>query len=1230
MNTEERFTHARHQLLEESTPGSQALAEERASLEAVKTEAQTAEAQKSWQKVSDPAKVTWGRNDYNYVGAHCAGTNLELAELPNRYFTPNARNVAGHDLATGTPVKSVVFKDYEGNAAYGVGQLSRSRTTIGGVKPPEDVIGLAAVAASMQGSGASYEDFANGLPDWSDVQKQHSWAAGTEALRHGNIAKRLENGEFVSLHRPSSGNVDFDARMADPEFQRAGRTLYKHFWGNEFRDTDAAAARWLANHLRDLDWNTPMAAAIMLKGKNATWETHQAYITALEAWGKTNMEKRWLPQLGSLTRVIFDPMNLWGTPIGKLTVNSAARFTALDFFRRLGSTGAVSGATGAATQAVASANVQARDPTAGELVTAAAGGAVLGEALPLAFQAAGKAISRGVKALARPGLVPIPPQNVNPKPSSGIYGEISLPNREGDAPVRTGNDPMPATAGQDEAQAPVNLEQQPFEGPPGFTDDPQMAEAQRLMQGFQEAQLTEGQADEMLGGPPAAQVQGAEAAAAALPVETARPSLPRDPVSRVMIDPDTGYYSPVQKAVVDAKSARLQPAQWMAEIKRAQFLKQDELEWLDLDKFFKGKDSVTKEELLAHIDENLVKIQRYPLVAQRRNTISLEQHVADTNPEYARLRFEAESVENEIAELQHALYAEDATAKSIDSEIDEVLRKTADIPEDDPRYQSVLDHLNRLRASSALHRQRIAGLGDFAGQMRHITELKAHMARVAAEQRKLMLASGERPPGVHGLEHMLADPNNIEPREAVEDLLKALDRERASQDQLTRARSPGSVVLLNAQIAANQRIAQDSWKTLERLAEDYGAFILPQDLARVEGMVRYGNPEVRDYSIVGSGARGTRISSGGIDPIGHQIALYRHPEGLQAHGTGGHPGGETPGTLGWAITSERTLTDGSAGRLVDEGQADLVKERKEGEKQYREMKPAVDADPDLDFDGAAALRFSHDYDDYVWQIYRDSFRLNRPAEKRQYDKLPEHWADATPAQRDAMLRAKDLWGINPAHSEDVPALPKQIFYSTAMSNIFKSELYNAAVDGRDWFGWVTSDVVQARYGARPVTVQGEVLAEPYSSDRIRLVSSGGVRRTLDLTAAYELADRLGGDNGSTLRKLAHEIESNIQVGRDVVPASQGLYFDKETRLTPGAFWSYDVQIKKDMEKVVAKYGGKVEQKDMPIAPGATETVKVWVIKITPELRQKLLERGVPIGAQAGAAAALTGQEEETQ
>jgi len=94
---------------------------------------------------------------------------------------------------------------------------------------------------------------------------------------------------------------------------------------------------------------------------------------------------------------------------------------------------------------------------------------------------------------------------------------------------------------------------------------------------------------------------------------------------------DIGFYSAVEKAVLDSKQDKGTGAQFLAQITKTQGVKPEELKWTGLDEFLKGKKSVTKQEIQDYLNANRVDVQEVRLEA------STGQRIPLTNEEQARL-----------------------------------------------------------------------------------------------------------------------------------------------------------------------------------------------------------------------------------------------------------------------------------------------------------------------------------------------------------------------------------------------------------------------------------------------------------------------------------------------------------------------------------------------------------------------------------------------------------------
>lgn len=85
---------------------------------------------------------------------------------------------------------------------------------------------------------------------------------------------------------------------------------------------------------------------------------------------------------------------------------------------------------------------------------------------------------------------------------------------------------------------------------------------------------------------------------------------PTDP--RILYQTPT-FYSAVEQAVEGIKQDKATPQQWKAMLTKTPGVKVEELEWLGIDDFLKGKKSVTKDDLLAHIARNRVEVSEVTL-----------------------------------------------------------------------------------------------------------------------------------------------------------------------------------------------------------------------------------------------------------------------------------------------------------------------------------------------------------------------------------------------------------------------------------------------------------------------------------------------------------------------------------------------------------------------------------------------------------------------------------------
>jgi hypothetical protein len=284
---------------------------------------------------------------------------------------------------------------------------------------------------------------------------------------------------------------------------------------------------------------------------------------------------------------------------------------------------------------------------------------------------------------------------------------------------------------------------------------------------------------------------------------------------------------------------------------------------------------------------------------------------------------------------------------------------------------------------------------------------------------------------------------------------------------------------------------------------------------------------------MGAEEAGTRIK-GGVDPVNYQQALYRHPEGLKLRGTSEwHPGRDATGIVGWAITTARRFDDGETIHFIEEGQNDHVKARRKAARLFDEYKK-MSLNQAADFPDVENIRKADSYDEFVWNYYREGkiAGTKNPRVKATWERrLPEKWADTTAAQRKAM-NTDAFWRDDAGYGwagTDIVAMPKQLFFQSALSNIFKSELYQAAVNGQQWMAWPTAEAIYSRLPHAAPQFLNEGVTQffaPLGFDHIKYRQGDMPSQNLSFSEARELADKMdkAGNDTGPLRKLIGSIE----------------------------------------------------------------------------------------------------------
>ncbi len=163
--------------------------------------------------------------------------------LPNRHITRGAQHIAGHDVATGEPVRSIV-NDHTGALSDGLEMYRKSSTDSVAGHPVEDIKALNRVAYAFIEDGGTYGDFAASLPESiSDDHRRLAWRSAQAVRTRQDLETYLaEMPESIPQDDPEAlyfkQKVDVEALPYVPGYTAAVRDVYRHWEGKEFEGTD--------------------------------------------------------------------------------------------------------------------------------------------------------------------------------------------------------------------------------------------------------------------------------------------------------------------------------------------------------------------------------------------------------------------------------------------------------------------------------------------------------------------------------------------------------------------------------------------------------------------------------------------------------------------------------------------------------------------------------------------------------------------------------------------------------------------------------------------------------------------------------------------------------------------------------------------------------------------------------------------------------------------------------
>lgn len=348
---------------------------------------------------------------------------------------------------------------------------------------------------------------------------------------------------------------------------------------------------------------------------------------------------------------------------------------------------------------------------------------------------------------------------------------------------------------------------------------------------------------------------------------------------------------------------------------------------------------------------------------------------------------------------------------------------------------------------------------------------------------------------------------------------------------------------------------------------------------------------------------------------------------------------DEPNVLAHSRSNDRTLPTGERGRFIEEVQSDW---HQKGKAQgYRDAKPApvpnttaaMDEsrgrltqalwnDDNLGFDSPGeAIRSILTHDDYVnrWDV--------SPATRAAADEYRAHMASYDAA------RAR--------HSQQANAVPDAPFKDSWPDLVLKQQLLDVAkTPDLEWIGFTGGKTQAARYDLSK-QVSKVTLIKNHQGDLMVTANGLDGSQALPITPLEQkpLADFIG-------KEAASKLEA-----QDFAPSKKGSGWEEKSLSGldlqvggEGMLKFYDELLPKRLEKLVKPFGGKVERapvmaSDYPLprtagdraaatmrvrngVEEAGQTSPAWIVRLTPGMKAKILETGLPLMSLVMGAAVL--------
>ena len=387
---------------------------------------------------------------------------------------------------------------------------------------------------------------------------------------------------------------------------------------------------------------------------------------------------------------------------------------------------------------------------------------------------------------------------------------------------------------------------------------------------------------------------------------------------------------------------------------------------------------------------------------------------------------------------------------------------------------------------------------------------------------------------------------------------------------------------------------------------------LSERIAELE--MEHLDPEDMDHGIGGGRFKGYTVGGyGNSRESNYQEILLVNPKGPQLIGEEAHFGAQR-GIVAWARTTDRERLDalgettGERVRYVEEVQSDIHFGRNQAEKEWKLWQEKGDIPKDKS------------YDQFVWEQYM-TYAYGQPNNPLS-DAAPKKWEDVPPSMRRAMQQDQGFWADAQHYTPDQMfenVQPREVVKKWPIATL-KAALFSASRDGMDWLAWSPASIHQERWGKGPREITNEVTLRKHVRTGDIYITADGDAGRLTLDGFLELyKDKIP-------KELLSSIESKAAELGESGGGHRSISVNEPVKLSEGGYQMYDKEMVNEANKFLKRYGAKVEKLEVSQDPNRLQN---WGVKLTPEIRKRIVQGGVPLAVAGGAVIKKEGNGDQT-